>query len=115
MSRTTDIRHALTAAVRSVAPDARAFSAGAKFDGDGGSQFVIRVLVGDPEDEASIERLDEMLDGSGERSIKTVLSDEPTLGGVVETLRVVRHGGHRLFPVPGGGFVLGAEWTVDIY
>src|ERR1700744_809691 len=111
MGRTTDIRHALVAAISEVAPDARAFSGGAKYDGSDRAQFVVRVLVGDPEDEATVERLDEMLDETGDRSIKALLSaaTDPVIGA----LRVVRHSGHRLFPVPGGGIVLGAEWTVD--
>jgi hypothetical protein len=113
VSRTTEIRHALAAAVATIAPEARAFAAGRKYDGQGKQSFALRVLVGDPGDEVTIERLDRMLDDDGEESIKAALNAAPTLGGIVETLWVVQHRGHQLFPVA-GGVVLGAEWTVDV-
>jgi hypothetical protein len=112
MSRTTDIRCALAAAVEEIAPEARAFSAGSKY-AEGTETFALRVLVGDPEDEATIERLDAMLDDDGELSIRAALDADPTLGGAVASLFVARHSGHRIFPTPAGP-VLGAEWSVDV-
>jgi hypothetical protein len=109
-SRTTEIRHALAAAVAEIAPDARAFSAGVKYDGGGEQEFALRVLVGDPDDEATLERLDAMLDDQGEQSIKATL-EKATFPF---SLFVARHRGHQLFPIPGCGSVLGAEWLVRV-
>lgn len=112
MSRTTEIRKALEAAVAAIAPDARAMSAGTKYD-EGKEQFTLRVLVGDPEDESLVEALDEMLDDEGPRSIKAALERDIELGGAVNSLWVARHGGHRLYPL-GQSPVLGAEWLIDV-
>jgi hypothetical protein len=112
VSRTTDIRRALVAAVAAIAPQAEAFSAGAKY-AEGVESFALRIPLGDPEDEATIERLDAMLDDDGELSIRAALDADPTLGGAVNSLFVARHSGHRIFPTPAGP-VLGAEWLVDV-
>lgn len=112
MSRTTEIRQALEAAVAEITTDARAMSAGTKYD-EGVEQFSLRVLLGDPEDSELVERLDEMLDNEGERSIRVALEDDPDLGGALNSLYVVRHSGHRLYPV-GQSLVLGAEWLINV-
>ena len=112
MSRTRDIREALQAAVATIAPTSMALSAGMKY-ADGAESFALRVLVGDPEDAAVMEKVDEMLDNDGALSIKAALEADPFLDGAVNSLYVARHSGHRLFQTPAGQ-VLGAEWVIDV-
>lgn len=76
--------------------------------------FVIRVFVGATSDIGAQKRLDGMLASSGASSIKAAVEADPTLGGVVEDLRVTRCTGYRVFAREGGAGVLGAEWEVSI-
>jgi hypothetical protein len=111
VSATTEVRHALAAAVAEIAP-AVVIAAGKKYD-EPKRQFALRIVVGDPSDETVIEQLDEMLDDEGPRSVKATL-DAANFGGAINSLWVARNSGHRLFPAPGAAPVLGAEWLVDV-
>jgi hypothetical protein len=115
VSKVGDIRRALVAAVLEITPHAKALSAGQKFDDpdDPYEHFVIRVMAG-PAGEEAEDRLDEMLAPDGPQSIRAALEADRTLGGLVSDLRVVRHGGHRPYAVPGSEPALGSEWVVDV-
>jgi hypothetical protein len=66
-------------------------------------------------DEAVQQRLDDLLDSSGATSIKAALEADPTLGGAVDDLRVVKAEGYQLFQIPGAqAEVIGSTWTVHL-
>lgn len=115
MSKVTEIRRALVTAVAGITPHAKALSAGEKFDDaeDPYEHFVLRVIAG-PSGEETEELLDDMLAADGPQSIRAALEADRTLGTLVADLRVVRHGGHRPYAIPGSEPALGSEWQIDV-
>lgn len=52
---------------------------------------------------------------TGASSVKAALEADPTLDGVVETLRVESCSDDRVLQLPGAGVGIGCEWTVTAY
>jgi hypothetical protein len=76
--------------------------------------FKVRAIVGFTLDVGAQQTLDNMLDTAGPRSIKAALEAEPTLGGLVDDLRVEQSLGYRLYPVGERGHAIGTELTVCV-
>lgn len=83
-------------------------------------EYIVTVLVGYVSDIGAQTKLDEFLASHGERSVKTLLESDRTLGGAVESLWVEETTGVRVYVVPptitGGQSPaqIGAEWTVRV-
>ena len=78
-------------------------------------EFKVMVLVGSVSDIGAQKNLDPFLDPSGSKSIKAAVESDDTLGGLVESVRVVRCSGYRLYERAGQAPALGAEWTVEVW
>lgn len=74
----------------------------------------IQAYVGFTSDIGAQKRLDVWLAPSGSESVKALVENDRTLGGVVQDARVVDCTGYRLYSSPDGRVVLGAEWTVSV-
>lgn len=75
--------------------------------------FKLVLLVSRADDLSSQKLLDGYLDGSGGRSIKTIVEAGPTLGGACDDIRVVDVTAYRWFPF-GENEYLGAEFSLSI-
>lgn len=81
----------------------------------GGDDVEMRVLALFPTtvDVESQILLDEMLDPTGARSIKTLVETDATLGGTVDDVHVTEASGYFVYQLTGGPCV-GCEWTVRV-
>lgn len=77
--------------------------------------FTVEVFVGLTSDMAAQKRLDTFLDPDGPFSVKAAIEDDPTLGSVIDDLRVTKASGYRTYLVEGRGPVLGCQWEVEAY
>jgi hypothetical protein len=75
----------------------------------------VRVLVAAFGDIGPGANLDEYLAGSGPRSIKAAIEDDPSLGGACDDLRVTGNEGEREFTFDDRPSALGAEWRVEVF
>ena len=76
---------------------------------------VVQALVSTASDIGGQMMLDRLLTSSGSSSVKQAIESDPTLGGLVDYLRVVRNSGHQLLTRPGEKIVhLGAQWFVQV-
>jgi len=76
---------------------------------------VVQALISTASDIGGQMKLDRLLMSSGPSSVKQALEIDPTLGGIVDYLRVVRNSGHQLLTRPGEKIVhLGAQWFVQV-
>ena len=76
------------------------------------ADFQVIVLVGKVSDRVARDKLALYLNGTGARSVKTVVEADRTLGGAADTARVAT-GTVETFTV-GGADYLGARFTVDV-
>jgi hypothetical protein len=109
MPSPTEVRRAIAARLDDL--DVRVTPAPIDYATDNGfdrAQYTIRVRAG-ADTEPSAELLDQLMDPGDPASIKQRLEAEPTLGGLVSHLQVVKASGYQLFPP---GDVLGATFTV---
>jgi hypothetical protein len=117
MSRTTDVRSALLAAL----PDdlnaevATGPSEAAKTFGGalGPARMLLRVYVGPPGEEAAQRKLDDLLDPAEDGSISDLLYTDSTLGGLIKNLQILSTSGWRIYETKDGP-VLGAEFSIAI-
>lgn len=83
--------------------------------------MVVQVIVGAVSDRGAQVLLDSMLDAAGVTSIKAAIESDRTLGGKVDTLRVVKQSGYLVREAPqvgtgmSSGQTVGAEFTIEIY
>lgn len=85
-------------------------------------KFTVQAMAGLIADQGSQMVLDQMLDPTDAMSVKTAIESDRTLGGTVETLRVVRQSGYQIYEWPkirgmsySHGQLIAAEWEVDVY
>jgi hypothetical protein len=76
--------------------------------------IVIQGIVGSPTDQGRQVVLDQWLAPTGDKSVKTAVEADHTLGGLVASTRVARVSGYRIYPLQ-TGLTLGAEWFVEIH
>jgi hypothetical protein len=80
--------------------------------------MIVQGFAGNAADVAAQVKLDEWLDTTGATSLKAAIETERpsavTLGGLVSSCLVVSSTGHRVFTLPNGTDVVGAEWTLEI-
>jgi hypothetical protein len=108
-SHTTQVRRALAALLDDL--DARVTPAGTDFATDNGfdtNKYTVRIRVG-PDTEPTAEHLDRLLDSDGDESIKRRLEADPTLGGLVSQVRILKSSGYQIYP----GDLLGTTFTVQ--
>lgn len=84
-------------------------------------KFTVQAFVGVVADQQAQARLDALLDPASSTSVKALVESDKTLGGAVQTLRVVKHHGYQIYEHPNvgrgmshGQFV-GSQWSVDVY
>jgi hypothetical protein len=83
--------------------------------------FAVQAFVGATTDIGAQATLDKFIASSGPLSIKAALekkdgpNGEVTLGGLVSDVNVTTCTGYRIYLREGGGAVLGAEWTVEVW
>ena len=92
----------------------------ANMGGLDGVPYTVRLLVGLAEADAGYDLLAEYVGRGGSASIKAKLEEgdnegQPTLGGLVNDLRVTSVSPEQLFTFEGGGPYLGRDWTVVVY
>lgn len=73
--------------------------------------FAVIITVG-VANEQNADKLDELLDASGPRSIKAALEADRQLGGALD-VAVVKTSGVRPYPGDNNVPELGAEWTIN--
>lgn len=78
-------------------------------------RFILRAYAGVTTDRGAQILIDSMLEPTGSKSVKAATESDPTLGGIIDDLRVVSASGYRFFEVPGKGILLGCDWTVEIF
>lgn len=76
-------------------------------------QFIVHAVTGPPDDPASGDLLDELLEPEGDLSVQAALEADTTLGGLVHHLELLAASGWRQYPTPEGPR-LGAELTIEI-
>lgn len=76
--------------------------------------FPVRILVGKASDRAAQNKLDAYLDGTGALSLKAAFEADASLGGTVQTSRVLNVSGLGVYDVMGVPY-LGADFTVEVY
>lgn len=77
--------------------------------------LTVQAFVGLTSDIGAQKKLDELLAPSGTQSLKATAEADRTLGGIVDSVRVVAATGYHSYSREGGGPVLGAEWQTEIY
>jgi hypothetical protein len=76
--------------------------------------FTVEAFVGLTADIGSQVKLDQLLDPSGNQSVKQLVEADETLGGVVTNVQVISFTGYRPVALEGRGPLLAAEWHVQI-
>lgn len=83
--------------------------------------ILVMAFAGLANDQAAQERLDELLAGSGSRSVKEAIESDCQLGGVAQDLIVKKISGYQLIrPELIGmsasqGYYLGCTWDVEVH
>ena len=81
--------------------------------------MTLQGLAGTTADQAAQIVVDDWLDTTGSTSVKAAIESErpaaTTLGGVVSYVRVTGTTGHRVYQMPSGTDLFGAEWTIEIH
>jgi len=77
--------------------------------------LTVQAFVGYSSDIGAQKKLDAFLAPSGTQSLKQAAEADRTLGGIVESVRVVAATGYHEYAREGGSTVLGAEWQTEIY
>lgn len=116
MASPTAVRRALRALLVShdgldpedvrVVPSTVEYTPGNDFDHN---NYRVWIRAGDSS-EKTAERIDLFLDPDGDLSVKRRLESDPTLGGLVSDVRVVKASGYQ----PVGDDVLGVTFTVEV-
>lgn len=83
----------------------------------GTSDLTISVFayVGMATDIGAQKTLDVYLASAGTGSVKAAIESDPTLGGKVDSLRVVSDTGYRQYAMLDGTVYLGCEWSIEIF
>jgi hypothetical protein len=78
--------------------------------------MIVQAFSGSPDNRAAQENLDAWIAPTGTYSVKAAIEKDITLGGIVQSARVARTSGYRIYDFPNqGGRMLGTEFFVDIY
>lgn len=85
--------------------------------GRGLDKQTFKVTVAYPfnEAESGQKQLDNLRDGTGALSVKTLLESDRTLGGAVQATHVTALSAIKLYDRASGPTLIGCEWTVDVY
>jgi hypothetical protein len=75
--------------------------------------FLVQALVQYGSDIGSQKRLDELLDPTGPKSLKTAVESDSTLGGIVSDVSVTNATGYRVAQGANGPILL-CEWSVQV-
>jgi len=79
-------------------------------------QIMLRVMVGSVGDIAAQQLLDQMIEPTGQTSIKAAVERDYTLAGQVFDVTATDCSGYRQYtPTPGSAPVMGADWTITIF
>lgn len=76
--------------------------------------MTVQAMVAANFDRQMQNRLDQLLEDSGEFSVKAAIESDFQLGGIVDDLRVTECTGYQIYALAGRGPVLGADWEVSI-
>jgi hypothetical protein len=77
--------------------------------------WLVRGISGSPDSRAAMTNLDTWLDRAGATSVKAAVEGDITLGGIVESARVMRSTGQTYFTLPNRGDTLGTLFYIDVY
>jgi hypothetical protein len=77
--------------------------------------YMVAVYLPFTSDTSSQKLMDELRDGKGVLSVKTLVESDRTLGGACQDSHVALLTESRLYDRQQGGVVLGCEWQLAIY
>lgn len=83
-------------------------------DGDATYLFSVWVYVNPQDLNRAQTQIDEYLSGEGPRSIESIIDDDPSLGGVVESTEVIGWSEYAQMVNVGDGTLLGARIDVEV-
>ena len=78
------------------------------------NDVIVQAFVSLVSDLGGQQKLDRLLRSSGSASMKEAIESDPTLGGIIDDLRVRSCTGHQLYQKDANTMVIGAQWTVQI-
>jgi hypothetical protein len=76
--------------------------------------LTVQAFVGTAGELEAQKLLDAYLSPAGATSVKAAIETDPTLGGVIDDLRVTKASGYRIYRISNFEY-LGCEWTVEVY
>jgi hypothetical protein len=101
--------------LRVIGPDEIDFDVGGFDANDADWDIVVEGLAGSALARSSQELLDRWISSSGPESVREVLEDDQTLGGIAYGVVVRRISRYAFFTLPGQqDQVLGAQWIVNV-
>lgn len=77
--------------------------------------MIVQAFSGSPDSQAAQMNLDNWLAPNGTSSVKAAIEGDITLGGIVQSARVSRSAGYRIYDLPDRGRTLGTEFFIDIF
>lgn len=77
-------------------------------------RFTVQPFVNFSSDVGSQIFLDELLNPTGPRSVKTAIESDRTLGGIADNVWAKRVSGYRLLDRPGGTQLIMVEFSVEV-
>ncbi len=77
--------------------------------------MIVQAFSGSPDTTAAQQNLDDWMAPRGTNSVKAAVESDVTLGGIVQSARVMRSSGYRIYDLPNRGRTLGTEFFVDVF
>jgi hypothetical protein len=77
--------------------------------------YLVVALISHTQDIEAQELLDQLLDGTGSSSVKTLIESDRTLGGACQASTVDKVSRPQLYETASLPPALGCEWTVEVY
>jgi hypothetical protein len=78
------------------------------------NEVLVQAFVSMISDIGGQMKLDRLLASSGPSSMKEAIQSDPTLGGIVDDLRVTRSNGHTVYRTSKNEQVIGSTWYVQV-